>query len=475
MASLSSDLFSELSSRFFGILTGPNASIYIDVLDLLDRESPTRGDALDRAEVLALIDRVLDQGNAFQTEADELPQHEESAHPASQVLRRLIAAKWLEEDKRSDYQRTIYVELSAQALLAAFRQIVSQNMVSFTGKLRLVCDKLSTLRYDHSRMDLTWDELKESLVQVRSGLRELRQIRKQVERYAQRQLKTATIAEALNIIYDEFSRFITQQCYRELIHARLPERLREAMAGLTALEQDDLALQKLRDDCLRNESDPVQAMTEVLQTIEELSLVLGDVEPTADRVDSSTADFARRSRSRLRYIQDIGSARRQQVKTIFDYVRERLSKVRLTELEEHLDLPSPLLSDTGLIGMSSLAHSRRQTAQGARSPVATPLTEDDRETSLREMEKNLRNALRLDRANRFVDRLGLKPGETAKSGEMRIQSEDDILDVISCLVFASSGGASYRLATERDRQPHNPVPFDLKAGFNIEQFAIEKK
>ena len=68
-----------------------------------------------------------------------------------------------------------------------------------------------------------------------------------------------TRAEALDIIYNEFSTLITQQCYRELIHARLPERLREAMEGLLELEQDDIALQRLRDDYLRTEPDAERA------------------------------------------------------------------------------------------------------------------------------------------------------------------------------------------------------------------------
>jgi len=474
MSSLAANLFTELSPRFFGLLSGANVGIYIDVLDLIERELPSRGDSLERTEVLELIEKVLTGGAAFEADGDD-ESHEGETHPASQILRRLLSAKWLEEEKRSDYRRTIYVEPSAQALLEAFRQIVSQNVASFTGKLRLVCDKLATLRYENSRTDLIWEELKDCLVQVRTGLRELRLIRKQVERYAQRQLKTVTISEALNIIYDEFSRLITQQCYRELIHARLPERLREAIQGLAALEQDDLALQKLRDDCLRNERDPVQAMSEVLRTVDELSLALGDVEPTADRVDSSTADFARRSRSRIRYIQDVGSARRQQIKVIFDYVRERLGSVRLSDLESSLTLPPMLLSDVGLVGMASLARSRRYVPEGQRKPVAFALTDEDRETSLREMEKNLRNALRLDRANKFVERLDLKTGEIASSSSMPVATEDDVLDVISCLVFASSGGANYRLKTCREESPTATPAADLKAGFNIEQFEVERK
>jgi hypothetical protein len=474
MSSLSTNLFSELSSKFFGVLTGPNARIYIDVMDLIERELPARGDSLERAEVLELIDRVLAQGIAFHADEEE-EVHEDETHPAGRILKRLITANWLEEERRSDYRREIFVESSAQALLEAFRQIVSQNVASFTGKLRLVCDKLATLIYPHSRTDLIWEELKDCLSQVRTGLRELRLIRKQVERYAQRQLKTVTVSDALKIIYDEFSRLITQQCYRELIHARLPERLREAMQGLTALEQDEIALQKLRDDCLRNVNDPGQAMTEVLRTIEELSLLLGDVEPTADRVDSSTADFARRSRSRIRYIQDIGSSRRQQIKVIFDYVRENLGTLRISDLEENLTLPPLLLSDAGLIGISSLARSRRHVPASARKPVAAPLTDDEKETSLREMEKNLRNALRLDRANKFVTRLDLEPGEVITSKDMPITTEDDLLDVVSCLVFASSSGANYRLITKREQDPGTPLVHDLKAGFEIERFEVKKK
>lgn len=475
MGFLGSQLFSEINPKFFGVLTGPNARVYLDVLDAIEREMPSRGDAMERAEALEIIDRVLASGALLLDEAAEERVDADIDQPSAQVLRRLIASGWIEEEKRSDYRRILFLEPAAQTLLEALRAVVSQTIASFTGKLRLVCDRLSALRFPHSRMELIWEELKNCLAQVRSGLRELRMIRKQVERYAQRQLKTATIAEALDIIYNEFSTLITQQCYRELIHARLPERLREAMEGLTELEQDDLALQRLREDFLRTNPDAAGAMAEILRTIEELSLALGDVEPTADRVDTSAADFARRSRSRIRYIQDVGSARRQQVKTIFDYVRENLAEVRFADLEDKLALPPVRLADMGLIGEQSLAKSRKTSEAAVRRPVALALSDQEREESLREMEKNMRNALRLDRANRFVDRQNLKPRESMTSNAMSIHGEDDILDVISCLVFAPAGGANYRLRTLREMDPEKPVLMDLKSNFKIERFEVERK
>lgn len=475
MASLGSLLFSELNPKFFGVLTGPNAKVYLDVLDAIEREMPARGDTIERSEVMSIIDRVLASGAVLQAENEEEPTGVEADHPSGNVLRRLIACGWIEEEKRSDYRRLLFLEPSAQTLLEALRAIVSQTVASFTGKLRLVCDRLSALRHPHSRMEIIWEELKSCLAQVRSGLRELRMIRKQVARYAQRQLQTATIAEALDIIYNEFSTLITQQCYRELIHARLPERLREATEGLTHLEQDDLALQRLREDFLRNSPDASGAMSEILRTIEDLSLALGDVEPTADRVDGSAADFARRSRSRIRYIQDVGSSRRQQIKAIFDYVREHLAEVRFAELDDKLALPPLRLADVGLLGEPSLARPRKSAGSATKRPVALPLSDQEREESLREMEKNMRNALRLDRANRFVERLELQSGECLSSDRMRIHAEDDIIDVISCLVFAPAGGANYRLRTQREVEPAAAVLMDLKGDFEVERFEIEKK
>jgi len=486
MSSLGTHLFAEIAPRFFGVLSSANARLYLDVMDLLEREMPRRGGAFDRSEALEIIDTVLSRGNSpFQREADEELSDDDAASPdnspdnsqAAQVLRRLIHAGWLEEERRSDYQRAIFIEPAAQTLLEALRAILSQNVASFTGKLRLVCDMLAQLREPGARQALIWEQLVAAVGDTRAGLRELRLIRRQVERYAQRQLKAGTITEALDLIYNEFSQFITQRCYRELIHARLPERLREALAGVSELERDDAALERLREQYIRShpEATGAEASAAIRATLEELPAMLGDIEPTADRVDLGASEFARRSRARIRYIQDVGSSRRQQIKTLFDYVRDHLGEGRLSDLDERIALPALRIVDHGLIGTASLARTRRPAEPGERQSVIEALSERDREMSLREMERNIRNALRLDRANKFVERMELQPGEQIRSGELDVPTEDDLLDVISALVFASSGGANYTLETLRDRTPAAPVEYDTKAGFHIERFILEKK
>lgn len=106
MDSLGSTLFSELSQKFFGILVSVNARVYLGVIDALEREIPARGDSLDRSEALEIIDRVLALGLTY-AEEDEEVDDADVGHPASMILRRLIDAKWLEEERRSDYRRTV--------------------------------------------------------------------------------------------------------------------------------------------------------------------------------------------------------------------------------------------------------------------------------------------------------------------------------------------------------------------------------
>ena len=58
-------------------------------------------------------------------------------------------------------------------------------------------------------------------------------------------------------------------------------------------------------------------------------------------------------------------------------------------------------------------------------------------------------------------------------GACRFITEDDILDGVSCLVFAPAGGAVYRLRLHRDQHPGDLVPTDLMGEFNIERVAAE--
>jgi hypothetical protein len=103
------------------------------------------------------------------------------------------------------------------------------------------------------------------------------------------------------------------------------------------------------------------------------------------------------------------------------------------------------------------------------------LTEAQREAALREMESNLRDCLSVSRANLFIERLPVGRGTRVASADLPIRNDDDIGDVVACLLHASSRDACFSVEVQRVVDDKSPEQLDRRAGYLIEPFAVEKK
>ena len=144
---LSSDLFREISPDFLRLLGSPGARIYLDAAEALEGESALRSGALAREEALALIERVVEGHAEVEVEdARDLPVRER----ARVVMERLLTARWLAADDRTDYRRFISIEPNASLLLEALRKIARPGATVFSDNLvtmlLLCCDDHSNRR-----------------------------------------------------------------------------------------------------------------------------------------------------------------------------------------------------------------------------------------------------------------------------------------------------------------------------------------
>ena len=71
-----------------------------------------------------------------------------------------------------------------------------------------------------------------------------------------------------------------------------------------------------------DELEAAPAMARVQIRFDDLARKLEPVQPLADEIDRRTAEFARRSLARSRYLQDVVGERRAQVKGVFERVNE---------------------------------------------------------------------------------------------------------------------------------------------------------
>lgn len=475
---LSRLIFGEVRQEFFRILTGTNAPLFVDVLDALDRGLSNRSEGISRAEAVEVVCDVLAHHPDFIATEELVGNNASISTPSEQahvILNRLVATGWLQEPSRPDYQRILYFDSSGEIMLDALRRIANPALVQFTDKLQLVCAML--MNPDGFR-DRPWGDLEACQDNARLGLLELRQMQKSVERYTKRQIAAQTLRESLQVLYDEFSETIGHSCYRQLVTAHLPTRLIHAQRRLDEIISDEAVLEKMQREVMRRDSsiDATTAMNRVRLRLDELARLLEAVQPQAETVDQRTAEFSRRSLARFQYLQAVGSSRRQQAQDVFEWVNQNFAGRRLADLDVEIGFPNMLILDAGLFaGLDSLYTPRIRRTLDDVEPIGEELTDEQREECLREMEANLRDSLPIMRANRFVERLALPEGIPTPSSDLPMHTDDDIADVIACLLHAESVDATYRVTVPRVTDEASHSAQDHKAGYSIDRFTLEKK
>lgn len=480
---LSTALFRETrGTGFFRVLAGKNSPFYVDVLDGLERESSDRADGIAREEAIALIVETLEAhpGFEFDPDADETEaasQASDTRDRARLILEYLLKCRWLEEPPRRDWRRKIHFDAHGATLITALRKIAWPDAAVFTDKVTGVCALLA------NEIELTerpWETVENCLSTVREGLNELRSMQKSVQRFTRRQMEEETLQGNLSVVFDDYSEQISNSCYASLVRSRLPLRLPEAVRRIgDRLAEDAGALAAMQTEVLRRhpEMDAQTARARVSQALDELTDLLERVLPMADEIDRRTADFTRRSLARFRYLQDVTGERRTEIKGFFERVNRMVAGKRLSHLSGAIDdLPDLLLPSVKLpAGLDSL-----QTPPLRRTPMEQEafdetLNEMDRQAGLRDMERALREAVSVQRANAFVKSLPGGKGTRIGSADIPIDGEKGFTDLIALLLHAESTEARFRLEVERVLHEDDTTPIDPLDGCSVERFSIIKK
>ncbi|MEW6303786.1 MAG: Wadjet anti-phage system protein JetA family protein [Verrucomicrobiota bacterium] len=465
-------------------MAGPLARLYVDVLDALEREASQRNQGLDCAEALSVVESVIEQHGDLQGADDELmatvPTNRERSRA---VLVTLRAAGWLQEEERSDWQRLVFFDPNGTILLQALRRIAFPEAAVFSDKLVNVCATLSRggeINFD-ALQDNPWAQVETCVANLQSGLAELRGMQKSIERHTKQQLAATSLKENLALLYDQFAERIGRTCYAQLVHARLPTRLSETRRALESLSGHAELLGKMQSEVMRREPalSAEAAMSRVRLRINELEEMLRQIEPLADTIDRRTAQFARRSQARFRYLQETTSENRARVQAFFETLNQHFAGWRLADIDAlALEHPALALHDARLFGgLESLYTPRLRRAAGEIEPLedADPRQAD---RAMAQLESNLRDSLTVSRANHFIAALPGESGTAWSSDELvrrHVHNDEDVADLIACLLHARSADARFEVQVPRLDSEADAGEFDAKLQYRIERFTLVKK
>lgn len=478
---LSTALFRETrGTAFFRVLAGKNAPFYVDVLDSLEHEASERSDGMAREEVLAIISDTLDRHPGLEideeVESAELTDRSQR-EKARLLLDHLLKCRWLEEPPRRDWRRTLQFDAHGATLILALRKIAWPDVAVFTDKLMAVCALLAN---EVEISERPWQTVENCLSNVREGLNELRSMQKSVQRFTRRQLEEDTLKGNLSVVFDDYSEQVSHACYSELVRARLPLRLPEAVRRIDdRLLGDGGAMNEMQVEVLRRnpKMDAETARAKVRNALDELSSMLERVLPMADEIDRGTADFTRRSLARFRYLQDVTGERRTEIKAFFERANSLLSGKRLSHHAADLpDLPSPRLTEVKLpTGLDSLYSPPQKRAPVEQDAFVDSAEDEDREAGLANMGRALRDSLSVLRANNFVATLEGGKGTRILSADLPVHGESGFTDLISLLLHSESAEARYRLVVDRAADEEHLPALDTLEGCVVERFSVIKK
>jgi hypothetical protein len=484
MTLLATQLFREVRPDFFRVLAGPLARLYVDALDALERETSQRNQGLDRAEALALVEQVVEQHEDLADASDELVAvAATNRERARMVLDTLRAAGWLQEEERSDWQKLIFFDPSGTVLLHALRRIAFPEAAVFSDKLVNVCATLSRggeVNLDALHED-PWAQVETCVANLQAGLAELRGMQKSIERHTKQQLAATSLKENLALLYDQFAERIGRTCYAQLVHSRLPTKLSETHRALESLSSHADLLTKMQSEVMRRDPalSPETAMARVRLRINELEEMLQQIEPLADMIDRRTAEFARRSQARFRYLQETASENRARVQTFFETLNQHFSGWRVADIDAlGLEVPALVVHDVRIPGgLESLYTPRLRRIAGEIEPLED-IDPRHADHALAQLESNLRDSLTVSRANHFITNLPGRSGTSWSSEELlrqHVHNDEDVAALIACLLHARSADARYEVQVPRRESESDAGSFDTKLQYRIERFTLVKK
>lgn len=479
MSQLSEHLFREVSADFLRVLATPLASLYVDVLDALEREAAQSNQGLDRGEALALVQQVLENhvGIAEVTE-DEVGAGGTLNGKARSVLETLRKAGWLHEEERSNWQRLIHFEPNGTLLLEALRKIASPGTAVFSDKLLNVC---ATLANRTALAEDPWPQVESCAASLQAGLAELRAMQKSIERHTKKQLAASTLKENLAVLFDQFAERIGRTCYAQLVQARLPSKLATARRNMDALENDFELLQQMQTEVMRRAPtlSPEAGLAKVRLRLNELHELLDSVEPIADAIDRRTADFTRRSQARFRYLQETASENRGTVQAFFEAINRHFAGHRVIDVDtSNVTFPALRVHDVRLPSGWESLYSPRIRRVACESEPLDDSDRHQRDNTLAQLEGNIRDSLTVSRANRFVAALPGGHGSAFKSTDLlreHVHNDEDMAYLIACLLHARSADAEYDIRVPRCDGEADVGEFDHKLQYRVERFVLVKK
>ncbi len=481
--SLSDQIARNVPEGFFSPLSSRLAPVYIDCANRLEIAAGESG-RLELHEARPLVLDVVESHPGFAWPEDYAGA--DIRVRAGKVLNYLLEAHWLEDRTESLHERWVILSPALRPLLHMLRELAADSigeLHSFADTLAGICRTLETdgvldAQQPADTLRSTVNDLNKRLAYA---IAQLHSVEKIVHGFEQRQMRTQSGAETLQLFYDEFHEGQHMVCH-EILHRRgLLNRIHAARDAVRAAAADPDVKDKLAA-AIGSESGWQLATDEFAR----LGRGLNGIRQRADAVDARIASFHQLSRQRFHYQSQMRGRRPEMIRALCVAINQRFAGERFNNLDEQAfrEVTTPwkglLAAEVDILyGTAALRMPRR-----ARLPVSLELSDASLgpldEAELERLREQMRIALTPARAARLITRLLPTPGALVSTENAVVYNEESLLDLIAAASFnqASAAGGVVRWQTILSHSPENwdrkDIPIDSITAWKVERFTLNR-
>jgi hypothetical protein len=482
-ASLSRQLARTAPEGFFSPLSSPLSAVYIDCADRLEIEA---GEAarLDLQEARQLVLDVVSTHPDFRWPEDLVGV--DVRVRAGKILNHLLEVRWLEDRTESLNERWVILSPALRPVLHMLRELAADSiheLHSFAETLAGICQTLEApgvLTAEQSA-DILRSTISDLNRRLGYAITQLHSVEKIVHGFEQRQMRTQSGAETLQLFYEEFHSGQHMVCH-EVLHRRgLLNRIHSVRDSVRAAAADPAVKDKLAA-AMSSDNGWQQASDEFTRLIRGLT----GIRQRADAVDERIASFHQLSRQRFFYQSQMRGRRPEMARELCASINKRFAGERFNNLDEYAfrEVTAPwkglLAVEVEILhGTAALRMPRR-----VRLPVSLSLSDaslgDPDAAELERLRGQMRVAVTPARAARLIKRHLSGPGEAISTQELVICDDESLLDLLATASFDHAslpeGILRWQIALSHssDAWDRKFVPVDSVGTWTVERFTLTR-
>ncbi len=294
----------------------------------------------DIVDYLTDAQAAADVASSLVADADAGPTNNRSPQEyASQLLRRLVDAGWVEREQAADYTDFIILPDYAFTLLEALRAVQQQKPREYAGQL-YAAHQLLTSDNDDFSPGLAVTQAYENVRQLVRGLNELNQ---NIRRYTEHVTRDQTVPQLMRMQFDDYAPALGSTYHALKTSDHISRYRRAIVSRLESWLTDETWLHRAAADlALQRRLTPAQAATEIVHALHFVVDQLEKMDPLLAEIDRRHTQYLRTSLRQVRY--QLGSAD--------GNFKERLAALarHLAALQDHgleelpVDAPAPRLA-----------------------------------------------------------------------------------------------------------------------------------